>query len=401
MGSTANEVHFSGGNAPAPASGHDTDSDLMKGLDDLGGEPREVGTIKDPPKEKAKTKPDPEPEPDKKEAKSKSESDDKPDDTDDLDDFLNPVTEKPAKETKPVPGTAKEPEAPDDKRKVEGMKNVRGELERRKAEVTTLSKSVEAKEKEIAELRTKLAAHDYTQSPEYIEKYDKPLKAAVSHASRELEGVTVYESDGTTRPADYRRDFLPLLNESIPKDQRAKMAHERFGEYYAAEVLSMSREIIKASQMKQEASKEFSERAEQIRTEQQERAIKAREHVRTKFNELRDEMKAETRYKSLFTAGEDSKHAALLDSGEDLVRRAFEPEPGTPQDQIIRDQAAAANRIVAAGVLQRKVKQLEQQIAALEKYRKATPGLGDGSPRNGSVADNPFDALDSYADVGR
>lgn len=391
----------------ADATGSDDDG-FFAGMDALGDDAaldKAPEAKKEPKPEAKQTKEPAEKETKQPEDKANAKTADKEaektetDAEDDDDDFLNPTakTAKP-KDKEKAPSKDAEEETIAAEKKTSGIENLRKEYEARKGEVSTLAKTVEAKDKEISELREKLAAKDYTESPEYIEKYDKPLRAAVNYAFKELQSFKVLDEAGNSRPADYNSDFAPLLNANLQREQVVRMAQDRFGDL-APEVLAMRRDIMQAHARKLEGGNEFKSRSEQIRAEQQERQIKQRESMRSKFSEFREEMKADQRYKSIFNPGEDARLKKLLDDGEALVKRAFEPDvANTPVEQILRDQAAAANRVAAAGVLQRKVKQLEQEIAVLKKYRASTPGMGDGVGGGADADKDPIDALDAYAD---
>lgn len=66
-------------------------------------------------------------------------------------------------------------------------------------DIEQLQQQLQEYQSRIKELEDRLATVAYERSPEFVEKYDKPLQDAIGRIAQELEGYTIQDANGTER----------------------------------------------------------------------------------------------------------------------------------------------------------------------------------------------------------
>lgn len=175
-------------------------------------------------------------------------------------------------ETKPAEskkeGEAKPAEAKPQEEHFPDMRAARGAIARRDAQISTIqserdkalneltslktklekgeiggdaklmAEQLAEKEQELAQVRGKLAELDYTQSPQFAEKFHKPYAQAKARGAKAVQRLTVTLQDGTTRPAT-EQDWEWLAKK--PADQAHEIAKAAFGENYNVAAYHLNR----------------------------------------------------------------------------------------------------------------------------------------------------------------
>lgn len=102
------------------------------------------------------------------------------------------------------------------------------EHESKSGDITSLSETLAAKDKTIAEITAELRAAKQEASPEFKDKWEKPFNQAADYAKREIEELTITDAaTDQSRPATWN-DFIAVYN--LPKGQGIQKAKELFGD---------------------------------------------------------------------------------------------------------------------------------------------------------------------------
>lgn len=352
-------------------------------------EPKEKG----PPKEPAE-KPAP-----SKEGKAKRRL------PDDIDGLVNPKT-KTEPDTKPVPEKIDDSEFEAEsvpKRLREQYKMTRAELEKREARIKELEESTERVKKDTSdsvrgeyekrlaevdrrrvELESEVRFLDYTKSSEYREKYFEPLKAAWGETLAAIEGMTVTDSEGTEREVT-STDISQLL--ALPNPQARKLAHEMFGTA-APEIMNYRARLMRLTADRDKALDEWkkngSEREKQM-LEQRAEMIKTWEGDVKGYQED---------YPELFGPKDgDAEGNEYLKQGYSLARKAFLAEgvkeglsPELRMQEVLGAQTALTLRAMAYPRMLRDLNKTREENEALKaklkEYEGSEPDLG-GKPNRG------------------
>lgn len=101
-----------------------------------------------------------------------------------------------------------------------------------------MAEQLTAKEKELAQVRSKLAEKDYEEGQEFTERFQKPYAQAKALGAKAVGRLTVTLQDGTTRPAT-AQDWDWLSRK--PADQAHEIAKTAFGENYNVAAYHLNR----------------------------------------------------------------------------------------------------------------------------------------------------------------
>jgi hypothetical protein len=335
------------------------------------------------------------------------------------DDFgLADLTKKPEPAKKAEPAKKPEPAAKPTEASKGGLKEFREQYETTKkerdelagklaalekareegtrAEVAKAAKEYEAKLSEVKkrneELETELKYTNYTRSPEYSEKYQKPLENAWKNVLRDIDGYEIDTGDGSTRAASVD-DIKQLVGMTALR--AAKVANELFGDA-APEILAHRRRIVELTEQRQAAIEEYRTKGAEREREMQSRQSQQVSHVMEKFH---TGLKAyEESHPEIF--GRDSKDEEIqkaFDAGDRLVSVALKGDglndksPDEYTELLTKAQAALAARARSFGPERIRRIRAEQKVVELEerlgKLTKSEPGQGSDAARR----DEPMD----------
>jgi hypothetical protein len=260
-----------------------------------------------------------------------------------------------------------------------------------RAEVAKAAKEYEAKLSEVKkrneELETELKYTNYTRSPEYSEKYQKPLENAWKNVLRDIDGYEIDTGDGSTRPASVD-DIKQLVGMTALR--AAKVANELFGDA-APEILAHRRRIVELTEQRQAAIEEYKTKGAQREREMQSRQSQQVSQVMEKFH---TGLKAyEETHPEIF--GRDSKDEEIqkaFDAGD----RLNDKSPDEYTELLTKAQAALAARARSFGPERIRRIRAEQKVAELEerlgKLTKSEPGQGSDAARRDEPVDEDITA---------
>ena len=303
-------------------------------------------------------------------------------------------------EPPPAKDTTADPNAPKPKvnpwKLMEEHKTRAAKLESEIVELKKLVPNEAARKSEIQELeQTRARAKEledeiryvnYSKSPEFKEKYEKPYQQAWSKAMADLKEISVEDpSTGESRQVT-ANDMLNLVN--LPLGKARELADAAFGNF-ADDVMAHRKEIKNLfesqAQALDDARSKGAEREKQM-LEQHQAGWKTLENqaseIWTKANESATKDESIGKYLSPIEGNQD--HNQRLAKGQEMVDRAFKENPMdrklSPDDRaaIIKRHAAVRNRAIAYGPLLHENRKLQARLAEVEKelgqFKGSTPG---------------------------
>lgn len=267
-------------------------------------------------------------------------------------------TKPTASETAPKPVKAAELRTAYESLKKRVREELEPELTRLKSQdAGALQKRIESLEQDNARLEQRMAFVDYSQSREFLTKYDQPFRDAWGEAVAEFKELTVKEQDGTneldepqykTRAAD-ENDLLRLANMRLSDMDAA--AQQMFG-------ASASRAIGHIQNIKKLSAAKH----------------KALVDAQAKSGEWMKQRQAETlnRSKALAETWESINKGL-----QERFPRAFTPEEGNAEDKASYDRGFALADLLFLGIEAMTPEQVELLPKSLRESIKTSKSLNE------------------------
>lgn len=315
-----------------------------------------------------------------------------------------------AGEAEPTEATAEteaEPESESEPEPEKPGKDLRSQLKHFSAQAKTLAKEKEAltkrlselesqvkdapsgkamaeqltkREERIAELEKQLAFVDYTQSPDFLAKYQKPYESRLGEAVKELNTITKEDGSKLSQGEieslllSTERDAYRQIDETMSGPD-ARLATRLVSEVYAT-AREKERAITSAKAEAQDKTKQ-----------QQTQHTQFVEQYKAKRQEVQDAIK--TKYPDLYVPDDkDAERKGLFEAGYKLVDAAFNGMDKLSIDQRARVEAEVYHRAGAFPALRlralRAEKALESVKKELSKFRGSAPGRGEPSTEEGT-----------------
>lgn len=330
--------------------------------------------------------------------------------------------EKPAETEAPPPGTKGKQASPwklveTYKAKAKTLEAEVADLKSRIAPETdfkALQERLNKAESDLAEKEEFVRLHNYQQSEEYRDKYQKPYEAAWQKAAKTLSEISITDpGTGTERVATVN-DMELLVN--APLGQARKLATEVFGDF-ANDAMAMREKILGLYEAQQEAiqtaKKTGAEREKTQSLERQQSMAKLAKEVSDLWSKANQEVLADEKYGSFFKPREgDDEWNGWLAKATAYVDKAFAtlrptlPE-GMDKAEVIKMHAKIRQGAIAFGPLRRENARLQKQLnewkSKYEAIAKSSPPAGQGAQRGAKPAeparakDRLFGELDKIA----
>lgn len=234
---------------------------------------------------------------------------------------------------------------------------------------------IEAKQKELQALQTKLAQTDFTHSEEYQSKFYQPY---VNTWKRALTAVMAIKStgvDGSVKTLS-KEDAEHLL--SLPDSKMAELSQQMFGNDIAAIALLVAHKnrISEAFDNLNEGKAQFEKLAAERRQEQERKAKEEGDYISSLWVDGNKKFRESSPW---FNPDEnDPEGNELLTKGYDEANEAW--SDGTPQQRVER-HIKITNRAAAYPRLVHTVEKLKAQLEAITKERDelmaSAPAGGD------------------------
>jgi len=248
--------------------------------------------------------------------------------------------------------------------------------------------------KEKTELDSRIRFLDYSKSPEFQAKHEKPIKDAWRAAIEDLNGATIINDDGTESEANYGH-IQALMR--MPPIEAARTAAKWFGPA-SSEVMRHRSTILALGKEKDAAIEHWKTKGEELTAQSQREAEEFNGSLHSLFNSERDSFP--TNYPELF--GHDPKNdeeADLVRKNRALTEMAVRgkgiPE-GTDARQrselMVKAQARMVARAEAFGFTRLRLNKAVDEIETLKKklaeFEGSVPGEGKTTPPAPGKADS-------------
>lgn len=301
-------------------------------------------------------------------------------------------TNLPKPSGKPTPKPADKPgvqgAAPELRKQYETLRNEHETLKSRIPDLEAKIANWEARGKDTEGLQSKLASlekervklqHDLfvyrqTDSPDFIERYEKPFETAADYAKQEVEGLEYTQDDGTTRPANWM-DFANIYKNMTSAKAIAEIK-ARFGD--GADIaIDHLRGLTRLARERDAAATDLRQNAAAKMKEHESNQATMAEQRRSLLTQIGKELSEKvTEYRDDPT---DAEGAAV----RNRAYETFDAEPKTPREAVLKE-AHVRHRFAAYNPLRLKVLRLERQLAELKAAAPAVdPDADPGATRRG------------------
>lgn len=222
-----------------------------------------------------------------------------------------------------------------------------------------MTKLLEAERAKAQQLQAEISARDYSRSPEFAEKYEKPWNQAADRAKKVVESLKVIDSDGNpVRDAKWDTDFATIYH--MPRSAARQRSKELFGED-AQDVMREYDNLHGLQDQKDTALQEWQKGATEREQKQRAETLMQRQNIQKAFQAVTEKFITDD---SVFQIKpDDAENRALWDKSEAIVNKAyFEREKLSPPELVTLD-AAIRLRAINEPVLRAKVARLEEELA--------------------------------------
>lgn len=249
-------------------------------------------------------------------------------------------------------------------------------------------------EEERTVYEEKLRIRDYTEHPEFHEKFVKPVAVAVESARAMVKEMVVVGADGNERPGN-DQDFDAVL--SAPNiTQAMRVAKAIFGDDMGPTVFQQRNTVITAERARQEAFRAAALSSKEAQDRQITAQSEAQSRRKSKYEENRKALLDKDA--DLFKADpDDSETLEAYETGAALADDFVHGNPKKSEDDFIANAALVRERAASFPVMAVKLKrakaeieELKSRLAAFEASEPASGGArrvaGQSEP-NGAESD--------------
>jgi hypothetical protein len=247
---------------------------------------------------------------------------------------------------------------------------------------------VDELQKKYQQVANELKYVKYEKSPEYQEKFNKPLEAAWADAYREMEFLKITDEDGNKRNAT-KEDFRKLMQE--PKQEAGELADQLFGPHMGRELMHHRRTIEDAHRKAAEAVRDFEAQAGEIESKTLAERTAQKEAIEKLWASSNDKVVLE--FPEMFQLKEgDEEGNSRLAGGykfvDDVLRAVGHPSSRT--EQGIADFALVRHLAASSSRREHQLKAAREENAMLKarvaEFEKT--GAGEGAAGGRSAKDN-------------
>ena len=259
--------------------------------------------------------------------------------------------------------------------------------------------------KEKQELDSRIRFLDYSKSPEFEAKHEKPLKDAWRSALEDLQGAKIVNDDGTETDANY--GHVQALMRMSPIEA-AKTATKWFGAA-GPEIMRHRNAILTLQKEKAQAIDHWKAKGEELTQQRQRETAEFNGSLQTMFTEERDSFP--TNYPDLFAHDpKNQEEATLFQKNRALTELAARgkgiPE-GTDERQraelMVKAQARMVARAEAFGFTRLRLNKALDEIETLKKkvaeFEGSVPGEGKTVPPAASGSTDDSDSWEKRVDA--
>jgi hypothetical protein len=270
---------------------------------------------------------------------------------------------------------------------------------------TRIRAEMDVLSKEKQELDSRIRFLDYSKSPEFEAKHEKPLKDAWRSALEDLQGAKIVNDDGTETDANY--GHVQALMRMSPIEA-AKTATKWFGAA-GPEIMRHRNAILTLQKEKAQAIDHWKAKGEELTQQRQRETAEFNGNLQTMFTEERDSFP--TNYPDLFAHDpKNPEETTLFQKNRALTELAARgkgiPE-GTDERQraelMVKAQARMVARAEAFGFTRLRLNKALDEIETLKKkvaeFEGSVPGEGKTVPPAASGSTDDSDSWEKRVDA--
>lgn len=266
--------------------------------------------------------------------------------------------------------------------------------ERFKTEYEPQLKRLTEREKRAQELEEQLRVRDYTATPEFHERYVKPIADVQGEVASVLGELSVHDADGNARVATLE-DFNKIHSAPSLNAAEAK-ARELFGEGFATtELVRHSAKLRSLVRTQQEAMKNAQLESQQWAQEEEQKRTAAQAKFRSTVEQRVHN------YLVKPAEGDPEEAAAFLEGQrviEAVEKAALAQDVEAYADLSARVKASVASekvRDLRISRLTAEVTNLKKELARYQSTEPAVETTGGGAPE-GDAGDNTLQAQEDF-----
>lgn len=252
------------------------------------------------------------------------------------------------------------------------------------------AKRVEDLEKRYEQVAKDLKYAKYEKSPEYQDKFKKPLESAWADAYREIQDLTRPDADGNERQAT-KEDFHSLMQR--PKKEAAELADQWFGPHMGREIMQHRRTVEDLHRKAAEATQNYEKEAGEIEAKGVADRTAQKEAIEKLWKISNDKVVQD--FPEMFQPKEgDEEGNARLEGGykfvDEILGAVARQHPSSRTEKGIADFALVRHLAASSARREHQLKTAREEIAALKvrvaEYEKT--GAGEGAAGGRTAKDN-------------
>lgn len=258
-------------------------------------------------------------------------------------------------------------------------------------QVKALNTELETLRKDRESLLTRVKALDFTQHPEFHDKFVKPLANELGKAYAFVKELKLNDDATGQQRAATENDFRQLLG--LPAQEAGELAEKLFGRYASTRVLNHRDKVIELKTAENEARANAATLSEESHQRQSVESTQAHQKQLAVYQARRTEI--ETKHADLFKAKEhDTEALKVLESGRQLAQlledESIDIESRTKIGTDLRMRGEAFGHVVLQR--NRAQTQLAEALKKLEAYERSAPRDGDHPTQ--APGDSPVDPME-------
>jgi len=250
------------------------------------------------------------------------------------------------------------------------------DAEKKGKDTTALTERMTTLENQLKERETELRVLKNEASPEFKERFEKPYLDAAEEAKREIMQLEVVNPDGSTRKADWGKDFAAIY--TLEYSQAKKIAAERFGDD-AGIVMDHYRTLHRLDNAHQNALKQERANYPKLEQERQAKAAQSAQAQQAMFTKAFEAVGSKPEFQPV---ADDPEGNSLLEKGmKEFQLGMNESNFKTPAQKaiwtaVIGHRAASFHRLTAT--IAKKDTTIAELRSKIEELKGSNPHSGGG-----------------------
>ena len=244
---------------------------------------------------------------------------------------------------------------------------------RQSGDTTALMASIQELKKKNEQLTGEISSRDFSKSPDFQTKYEKPFNDAANHGKKIVESLQVTDAEGNARAADWKKDFAPIF--SLPRPAARARAKEMFGED-AGDVMAQYDKLHELQDSKEQALAEWQTGATERDQQQRAQTLVRQQNISQAFDLVtKNFMESDPEFQE---KPDDAERSELWKKSQSIVDKAYmERDKLAPHELILLDAAIrlrAINEPVLRSRLAKMTEERDELLSRLGEKETSTSG---------------------------